>query len=67
MRNKFPGICYVCGGRVLKGAGHFERRNHGTERWRLQCASHAVEKKITGPELERWQEREKQKYVEKPQ
>jgi len=67
MRNKFPGICYVCGGRVLKGAGHFERRNHGTERWRLQCASHPLEKKLTPQGFAQWQKQEQQKYVKKPQ
>jgi len=38
MRNKYPGICYVCHKKVEKGEGHFERKD-GT--WRVQCVSHA--------------------------
>lgn len=36
MRNRYPGICYVCGRAVPAKAGHFERRGSG---WRVKHAS----------------------------
>jgi hypothetical protein len=39
MRNKYPGICYRCGGNVGIGDGHFERYGNG---WRLQHAKCAI-------------------------
>lgn len=33
-RNKYPGVCYVCGEFVPPGYGHFERhKGH----WRVKC------------------------------
>lgn len=28
MRNRYPGLCYVCGKNVAPGYGHFERNAH---------------------------------------
>ena len=32
MRNKYEGICYYCGKKVEKQAGHFEK-NRQTHKW----------------------------------
>lgn len=33
-RNKYPGVCYVCGIHVPTGYGHFERH---AGKWRIKC------------------------------
>lgn len=40
MRNRYPGTCYRCGGRVEVGDGHFERFRGG---WRTQHATCAIQ------------------------
>ena len=40
MRNRFPGICYRCGGWVAAGEGHFERMGRI---WRTQHATCAIQ------------------------
>lgn len=42
MRNKFPGTCYRCGGRVEPGDGHFERFTTTYAKWRMQHADCAI-------------------------
>lgn len=41
MRNRYPGVCYICQALVRKGEGHFERSKGS---WRLQCAIHPLAK-----------------------
>jgi hypothetical protein len=41
MRNRFPGVCYRCGGHVAKNAGHFQR-DRAAKCWRTQHAECAI-------------------------
>lgn len=61
MRNKFPGICYVCRKPVPAGAGHFEKIDRKKQekygvvgKWRVQCASHPIDKrnKCLAPDID---------------
>lgn len=41
MRNRYPGVCFRCGLRVEKGAGHFQR-DRKTGSWLTQHADCAI-------------------------
>ncbi len=48
MRNRFPGICYRCGGPVAAGDGHFEKvPGSRPTRWRTQHADCAIQHRGT--------------------
>lgn len=38
MRNRYPGVCYVCGSYVPTGFGFFEKnRDRVGPKWRVRC------------------------------
>jgi len=45
VRNKYKGICYICGKEVLPNAGHFERNKGSWRTIHVECVFKQRKKK----------------------